>query len=128
MAKKQVAGEPQRPKPTRVWIELDYPNAKSLGVNSITVEERDALGDKRAELASQMLERLGCRPKVFWWHPTKGRYCVTVDQGGGFLECSDNGHWFSLEFLAGPKTVKVEGPVESPKPMNPQSVVYPEGP
>jgi len=76
----------------RVWIELEYPKGGD-----------DALGEKRANLANKMLDRLGLPSeppcKTFWWNKRKKCYCVTIDVAGGFMECADHGHWFRLSHL-----------------------------
>jgi hypothetical protein len=74
-------------KPHRVWIELEYP------------KNGNAEGHARAQLATQMLRRLGDPITGFWWNENQHRYCVSIDSAGGFMECADNGHWFNLETL-----------------------------
>lgn len=72
----------------RVWIELEQPK-----------NQED--GEKRAALLSAMLKKLGVDrgiyPIVFWAH---GSYCFTTADSGTFVEASDKGHWFNLDFLA----------------------------
>ena len=71
----------------RVWIELERP-------------EDDAEGTLRAALASRMLKRLGSDyPEPVFWNERAQRYCVTIDGGGVYQECTDNGHWFSLDYF-----------------------------
>jgi hypothetical protein len=75
----------------RVWIELDPKG---------TLDERK----ERAALLSRMLRRLGFDPRpsgdgpVFVREAT-GRYCFTLDEAGGYVEASDHGHWFNLDYL-----------------------------
>lgn len=80
-----------KPKPMRVWIELDRP-----------VDKAD--GDKRAQLATNILRRCGDPYSKFWWNERRGLYCITIDSGGSYKECIDNGHWFNLEYLGGSPT------------------------
>jgi hypothetical protein len=77
----------KRVEPNRVWIELEYP-----------ADSKE--GDIRAARASALLSRLGhYYENTFWWNSRISKYCVTIDSGGGFLECNDNGHWFNLDHL-----------------------------
>ncbi len=88
----------------RVWIEIEHPSySHGKVVKGRTPEERDAIGEERAALVSRLLGRMGVMPtyqgkRVFWW-PDKGRYCWTLDEAGTFTECSDHGHWYSLDHL-----------------------------
>ncbi len=90
----------------RVWIEIEHPT-KSDGklIKARTEESMNTLGDERAKLASRMIERLGGQPDFCFWHPKSGHYCF----GGqmGFVEATDNGHWFNLDFF---------GEADAPKP------------
>jgi hypothetical protein len=70
----------------RIWIELERHND-------------DAVNVRRAELATTMLRRLGDTISKFWWHEAEQSFCITIDSAGSYLACSDNGHWFSLDFL-----------------------------
>lgn len=78
----------------RVWIELDRPDGMT-----------DAEAEANCEAANRMLRRLYQpehvkRASEFWWNGSKRRYCVTLGgAGGGFLECSDSGHWFNLDYF-----------------------------
>jgi hypothetical protein len=82
-------------KSNRVWIEIEWPQ------ECASKEERDALGKERAEALSRLIERLGGEKDFCFWHPNlrsgQGIYCF----GGkmGFVEASDHGHWFNLDFL-----------------------------
>src|SRR3954465_5412761 len=68
----------------RVWIELERP--------------KDAAeGNRRAELATNMLRRLGVTHSRFWWSVHEGFYCYGDQMG--YTVLSDNGQWLNLEFL-----------------------------
>ncbi len=87
----QWKDKPKMPECNRVWIELEP---------ATDCKE----GDIRAARANDMLKRLGVTIPtngVFWYNARTGMYCVTIDSGGSFLECTDNGHWFNLDFLSG---------------------------
>lgn len=78
----------------RVWIELERPSG-------ITDEE----AEEHCRLANNLMRRLYKPEHVkegrdwFWWDSKKRCYNVTIDEAGGFMNCADNGHWFSLEYL-----------------------------
>ena len=77
-------------KPNRVWIELEQPSS-------------DEEGERRAKQASRMLKRLGvpyCQ--AVWWWPKHKAYCFTISTAGCFVEATDNGHWYNLDYLASP--------------------------
>ena len=77
----------------RIWIELE--RDKSADCDKINTE--------RAELATEMLRKLGIAGKdIIWWNERKLRFCVTIDSAGGYQEMADNGHWFNLDFLGRP--------------------------
>jgi len=95
-------------KGNRVWIELEVP----WGDPDI-----DNIAKRRAELASNMLSRLGAS-RHFFWHPSKAKYCCACNESGSFTELQDKGEWFSLDYLgrdlpkAGPLETTL-GPVEN---------------
>lgn len=82
----------------RVWLEIEHPR-KDDGkiVKDRTAEQIDAIGNERASLASRMVERLGGSANYVFWHEKAGHYCF----GGamGYVEATDNGHWFNLDFF-----------------------------
>lgn len=83
-------------KVNRVWIELE--------------RDGDALvNEARAALVSRMLVRLGCEasPEPIWWNERARRYCYNKFGHGGFVELSDDGEWFNLDYL-GSADPKVE--------------------
>lgn len=88
----------------RVWLELERPSTQNnKPIPNQSQEERDALGNKRAKLASNMLRILGYMPtykgEVVFWNERKQNYCFTMDEAGGFVESGDNGHWFNLDYF-----------------------------
>lgn len=75
--------------PHRVWIEIERP-------------KDDAEGAARAKLLSAMLKRLGVDRGSYplvWWNERKRCYCFTQSSVGSFVEASDDGQWFNLEFF-----------------------------
>jgi len=75
-------------KTNRIWIELELP-------------ENDKEGHTRAILLSSVLHHLGVKQtNAVFWFPEKKRYCFTIDEGGSFVEATDNGHWYNLDYLA----------------------------
>jgi hypothetical protein len=75
-----------------VWIELELPS-----------REDPKLGEKRADMASKMLKKLGVdfgeHPAV-WFDKEKHRYAFVVNSIGNFVWASDHGQWFDLDKLA----------------------------
>lgn len=76
--------------PNRVWLELDPP-------------ADNATGHLRAEALTRMLRRLGSdfgpNRNACWWNERKQRYCFTLDASGTFVEASDHGHWYNLDYF-----------------------------
>lgn len=75
----------------RVWIELE-------------ADEDAAVNVERAKMASAMLQRLhapGERAldRVFW-NESAGRFCFTLDDSGTYVEATDGGHWYNLEYFS----------------------------
>lgn len=91
-------------KPARVWIELEWPQINDTRIAD-SIADRNALGKRRAALASAMLRRLGVSWSHFWWNEREQKYCITTDSGGSYLVCNDHGHWFNLDWLAVPHTL-----------------------
>lgn len=80
-------------KQIKVWVEVEDPRDK-------TPEQRE----ETCRLLNNMMARLTdpenrkYSPK-FWWSERDGKYAVTQGGvGGGFMVCTDNGHWFNLEY------------------------------
>jgi hypothetical protein len=73
---------------SRIWIELDK-------------QESLEHGEEQCKLANKMLKRLGVESMEFWIDPIKLKYNITLNDSGMFAECSDRGHWFNLNHLAG---------------------------
>jgi hypothetical protein len=78
--------------PDRMWIEIEFP--------SVDEALRKEVATRRAEAATNVLRKLGDDISKFWWHESKGRYCLTTDTGGSYRELSDSGEWFNLNVLA----------------------------
>jgi hypothetical protein len=78
----------QVPDTHRIWIELVRPQSAEHA-NHV------------CELANNMLKRLFSPDTTFafWWNDSKGCYCLTKDEAGGFLELADRGHWFNLDYV-----------------------------
>jgi len=72
----------------RIWVQLDYSRD----------EKRN---HETCLLANKMMRLLGIKRDCFWFNEERNCFNVTTDNSGCFLELSDNGHWFNLEFLAG---------------------------
>ena len=73
-------------KANRIWFELE-------------LDPDQEVCDTRAKLATNILRKFGDSISVFWYNQTKGCYCLTLDEAGGFVELEDNGHWFNLDHL-----------------------------
>ena len=73
-------------KANRIWFELE-------------LDPDQEVCDTRAKLATNILRKIGDSISVFWYNRTKGGYCLTLDEAGGFVELEDNGHWFNLDHL-----------------------------
>ncbi len=71
--------------PNRIWIELDR-----LGAHEDNHEQ--------AKLANAMIKRLGGTTE-FRYNESKEMYEVVLDVAGSYKECSDNGHWFNLDYF-----------------------------
>jgi hypothetical protein len=82
----------------RIWIELEMPwsEGKPRRIDH-------ALGKRRAELADRAMRKMGILPdykgKIVFWYEDKLHYCFTLDYGGSFVEASDSGHWYNLDYL-----------------------------
>jgi hypothetical protein len=83
------------PAPQRVWFELERPPIE------LPSEERDKIADDRAAKLSKVIERLSGQKDYCFWLPKEGHYAF----GGhmGFVEATDDGHWFNLDFFANPE-------------------------
>ena len=86
-----------------IWIELPNPYS-SKKLDDMSPSDRrsgvHAIADDIARNANILLRRLDVDPKTeFWWHPTKEKFCLTIDSAGGFLELDDRGHWFPVKAL-----------------------------
>lgn len=97
------------PRSQRVWVELELPfdgvsPVHGRGKGSIN----HALGNLRAELASNMIERLQDPAhrleghKLVWWNEKECKYCFTLDQAGTYVTADDHGHWFNLDYFGRP--------------------------
>lgn len=89
----------------RVWIELEHP-AKDDGkvAKGRTAAGIVEIAEARAKAMSAMLKRLGAdygTHDAVFWSDRSGRYCFTRDSAGGFVEASDCGQWYNLDYLAG---------------------------
>ena len=73
----------------RIWIELGKPTGKDL----------KEVADRRAMMATKVLRKLGDEFSGFFWDDKLKCYCVTLDKGGTYVTCEDNGHWFNLEYF-----------------------------
>jgi len=79
----------------RVWIEWEYPSIKDFK----TPEARNEAANETCRLLNNMLARLcgdAKRSEVFW---NEKEVIFCVGDNSGFVECSDSGHWFNLEFF-----------------------------
>jgi hypothetical protein len=94
----------------RVWLELELPYMTAAPKRGKDQKGplNHALGHTRAQLANNMITRLQ-DPKhrvedhlFVWWNETKFRYCFSLDSAGSFVEASDHGHWFNLEYFGRP--------------------------
>jgi hypothetical protein len=68
--------------PNMIWIE---PNAN--------VEDKHAA----ARYANKVLDALGIGEDgvEFWWSEKHSMFCLTTAKHGGFIQLTDNGHWFT---------------------------------
>jgi hypothetical protein len=80
MAKKQ------KPETNRVWIELEKP-------------VDDAHGEKIAELATRMLNRLSPEDKGYKFMWSEDRHMYMYGNTMGFMYLTDRGQWFNLDHL-----------------------------
>ena len=74
----------------KIWIELD-----------MAVDKEHAL--LQCTLANRMLQKLGIDNQEFWvGDGSRGWYNLSIDiaNDSGYIECTDRGHWFNLDFLA----------------------------
>jgi len=93
----------KKPSVNRVWIELEYPDTK------LPTAEYHRLAKERADRASKMLKRLGVEFGVpVFWFPDKAAYCFTIDNGGSYVQASDAGHWYNLDYFGRDETPVVE--------------------
>jgi len=74
----------------RIWIELTLPKYND--------PERETIAKKQAALATNMIRRLGSDGSEFFWNEHKSCYCL-ADSSGTYVELSDKGHWFNLDFF-----------------------------
>lgn len=90
----------------RIWIELDIwadPHAKK-GSKAYQTIDHD-INRQRAAQLNRMLNRLvlgeSDQKDRVWWNEHKVCYCFDIG-GGGYVEASDRGHWFNLEYFGRP--------------------------
>lgn len=83
------------PKPERVWFELERPPLE------LPVEDQDRIANDRAAKLSAVIERLCGAKDYCFWLTKQRRYAF----GGqmGFVEATDDGHWFNLDHFANPE-------------------------
>ena len=81
----------------RIWIELDK------GSDDLSDEALLSFRSEQCRLANIMLKRLGFEDMEFFVSDKKPnhRYCLIIDSAGQFLELTDRGHWFDLDFIGG---------------------------
>ncbi len=74
----------------RIWIELELPENFD-----------DKKAEKIAKDACIVLNTMGVDYDIpVWWSSKDKRFCFTMDTAGSFVVADDNGHWYSLDYLA----------------------------
>ena len=69
----------------RVWLEIER-------------DADEAINHERAEKLTNLLSKLGSTKEV-WFNETAKHYCIVTDDAGTFLELTDSGHWFDLDWF-----------------------------